>query len=419
MVSSLHAANLAQQVARLGVSDRRQAVVAHAHAAGATASVCSPVEALFTPIKVGDATLKHRVVLPPLTRCRAIGAVPRKDMATYYEQRTTDGGLLIAEATCICPEAQGYPNVPGIWTEEQVAGWKPVVEAVHRKGGVFYCQLWHVGRASHPDFQPGNVAPVAPSAIRICDEWEAYTPQSGMVKYPTPRALEVSELPAIIDAYVASAKNAIAAGFDGVEIHAANGYLLSQFMATGTNTRTDQYGGSVENRVRLTLQVIDAVVETVGASRVAVRLSPYNAFLDCVDGDPLETYTYVLGKLKGRGLAYISMVEPRVKYGNREVEGELTESLRPFRDAYDGVVLVAGGHDGESGGRAVLEGDADLVGYGRIFISNPDLPLRLKLGAPLTPYDRDAFYSGTSPEGYTEYPSLTEDEIKQLSKAAE
>lgn len=380
-------------------------------AAGATPSA----NVLFEPIKVGGAQLQHRIVYAPLTRCRAIDTVPVPQMGVYYGQRATQGGLMIAEATCISPAAHGYPHTPGIYSDAQVEAWKPVVDAVHAKGATFYLQLWHVGRASHQDYQPGGVPPEAPSAIGIGEDWDLWTPKGGPFKYPVPRALSEEEIAGVVAAYVQGAKNAIAAGFDGVEVHAANGYLIAQFVSSLTNTRTDKYGGSLENRCRLLFEVMDAVTEAVGASRVGIRLSPFNKFLDCVEPDPLGTYGHIVKELNKYGLAYVHMVEPRV-LGNMDVEPTEGQSLKPFREAFDGPFIAAGGYTREAAIEGVAAHDTDLVAFGRWFISNPDLVLRLKLGAHLTKYNRDAFYNQDMVTGYTDYPTLTAPEVEELEK---
>lgn len=368
---------------------------------------------LFEPIKVGSAQLKHRVVYAPLTRCRAIDTVPMPQMAIYYAQRATDGGLMIAEATCIMPSAHGMPHTPGIYTSEQVDAWRPIVDAVHSKGATFYLQLWHMGRASHNDYQPGGEAPAAPSAIAIGSPWEVKTPKGGPFKYPVPRALREDEIQVIKRAYVRTARNAIEAGFDGVEIHAANGYLLAQFVSSLTNVREDQYGGALENRARLLLEVVEEVVAAVGESRVGIRLSPFNKSIDCVEPDPFTTYGYIVRELNKYRLAYVHMVEPRIM-GSWDVDPREGQTLEPFREECDTVFISAGGHTRDSGIDAVASGAADMVAYGRWFISNPDLPLRLRLGAPLTKYDRQHFYSQDMVKYYTDYPALSPEEMEEL-----
>lgn len=381
--------------------------------AAASAAVVTDVKAdakpLFTPLKLGSLQLEHRVIMAPLTRCRAPNGVPVPDMAVYYGQRATKGGLIITEATTISVEAHGYPQTPGIYTQEQVEAWKPVVKAVHDKGGVFVCQLWHVGRASHPDYQPDSAPPVGPSAIAVGEGFQVYTTKGGPFNYPVPRALETSEIKSIVQQYAEAAKNAMAAGFDGVEIHGANGYLLDQFWKDSTNQRTDEYGGSDENKARLLLEVVEAVAAVVGPERLGLRLSPYNTYLDACDSveRAVEKNTWLMKALDERvpGLAYMHMVEPRLAGGNIEVEGPVAHSLEPFRQATSLPFLAAGGFKRDDGIKAVSSGHADAVVYGRWFISNPDLPKRLALAAELTPYNRDTFYS-FGLEGYTDYPYL-------------
>lgn len=367
---------------------------------------------LFQPLKFGDYELKHRIVYAPLTRCRAIGTVPVPEAALYYEQRATDGGLLISEATCISPAAHGYPEVPGIYTDAQIAGWKPVVAAVKAKKSVFFLQLWHVGRASHSDYHGGSL-PEAPSAIGIGPSWDVYTPKGGPKKYEVPRALSGDEIAGIVAAYAKGAENAIEAGFDGVEIHAANGYLLAQFVSSLTNTRTDKYGGSLENRTRLLFEVVDAVVAAVGPGKVGIRLSPFNQFLDCVEPEPYVTYGHIVERLNSYGLAYVHMVEPRV-LGYMDVDPKESESLAPFRKACKAPFMAAGGFKRDNAIETVASGAADFVAFGRWFLSNPDFVLRVKLGAPLNPYDRDTFYTQDPVVGYTDYPFLTKEEVAKL-----
>eukprot|EP00879_Flechtneria_rotunda_P030841 GHRR01033533.1.p1 GENE.GHRR01033533.1~~GHRR01033533.1.p1 ORF type:complete len:354 (+),score=113.72 GHRR01033533.1:2089-3150(+) len=348
-----------------------------------------------------------------VAHCRAPNNIPSPQMAVYYGQRATPGGLIISEATAITPEGQGYPQVPGIHTAEQVEAWKPVTQAVKDKGGIFLCQLWHVGRASHEDYQPGGAPPVSASAIPVSEAFEVYTPKGGPFKYPTPRALETSEIPAIVRLYAEAAKNAIAAGFDGIEIHGANGYLLDQFWKDSTNKRTDKYGGSDENKARLILEVAEATANAIDADHVGIRLSPYNTFLDASDTveRAIEKNVLLMKELDKRvpGLAYIHMVEPRLAGGNAEVQGPIDHSLDPFRKATSRPLLAAGGFKRAQAVEAIEKGHADAIVFGRYFISNPDLPKRLALDAPLTKYNRDTFYSfGT--EGYIDYSFLKDNE---------
>jgi 12-oxophytodienoic acid reductase len=373
-------------------------------AEGETLDVPAEVAPLFRPLKIGRFTLSNRVVMAPLTRCRCPGGVPSKMVAEYYGQRTTKGSLLISEATVVEPRGHGYPNTPSIYNDEHIEGWKQVAKTVKDKGGIFFCQLWHVGRASHQDFQPGDAPPVSSSALPIGSSFQVFSPKDFTMKnYPTPRALETAEVKEIVQMYRKAAKNAIDAGFDGVEIHAANGYLIAQFLEDGANLRTDEYGGSVENRARFALEIVEAVVNEVGADRVGIRVNPHNKFLDCIGSDPVTQHGYLLKELNKFNLAYVHCVEPRV-LGNDDVHGE-HPSLEPYKTVYKGVWMVAGGYKRETGIEAVKSGKGDLVAYGRDFIANPDIHKRFILNAPLNKYDRNTFYS-QGPEGYIDYPSL-------------
>jgi N-ethylmaleimide reductase len=364
---------------------------------------------LFSPLQVGDLQLSHRVVLAPLTRLRSTqpGDVPNALNAEYYAQRSTEGGLLISEATQISRQGKGYPGAPGIHSAEQVEGWRLVTEAVHAKGGLIFLQLWHVGRSSHTSLHPETGLPVSASAIAIADGSKALTPEFQQVAFETPRALETAELPGIVKDYSCAAVNALAAGFDGVEIHSANGYLLDQFLEDTTNHRTDQYGGSIENRARLLLEVTDAVVEVWGKGRVGVRLSPYGKFNDMGDSDPVALFSYVLEQLSSRGVAYAHLVEPRVGSAGAgaPIDNSAPLTSHVFRKAFPGVLISAGGYTGESAEETVEDGYADAIAFGRLFIANPDLPERIRLHAPLNTPDRSTFYGGTA-KGYTDYPAL-------------
>lgn len=364
---------------------------------------------LSTAFQLGPFRLAHRVVMPPLTRMRAGRAdcVPSPLAPAYYGQRATEGGLMIAEATQISQQGQGYPQTPGIYTDAQVAGWKPVTDAVKTRGAVFFLQLWHVGRISHSSIQENGALPVAPSAVKPAGN--AFTSTFGRVPHETPRALELHEISAIIDDYRRAAENAKRAGFDGVEIHAANGYLLQQFLEDKTNKRTDRYGGSIENRARLLIEVLEAVAQVWPMDRIGVRLSPYSDVGDVADSDPVALYTYVLGQLSQRGIAYLHLIEARARAG---LVDQLNEAAPPsvaaiFRPAFPGPIIVSGGFTPETGEAAVAAGTADLVAFGRLFIANPDLPKRLSLGAPLNVPDRTTFYGGAD-KGYTDYPRLEE-----------
>jgi N-ethylmaleimide reductase len=357
---------------------------------------------LLEPSQLGAYKLKNRVVMAPLTRNRAaIGNIPQAINVEYYQQRVS-AGLIISEATQISPQGQGYPLTPGIHSPEQVTGWKQVTQAVHEHDGLIFLQLWHVGRISHPSLQPDGGLPVAPSAI--APEGTAAT-FSGPQPFVTPRALETQEIPGIVEDYRIAAENALAAGFDGVEIHGANGYLIDQFLHDGSNQRTDKYGGSIENRTRFLLEVVEAVVSVWGSDKVGIRLSPSGTFGSVSDSDLKALFTYVVQELNRFNLAYLHLVEPRVQ-GNQDVAIPNMElSSQYFRTIYQGKIISAGAYTRETGEAVLTAGYADLVAYGRLFISNPDLPRRFALNAPLNPYDRDTFYGGTE-KGYTDYPFL-------------
>lgn len=354
---------------------------------------------LFSPATLGSISLKNRIVMAPLTRNRAgEGAVPQPINVTYYEQRAT-AGLIVTEATPISAMAHGYPALPGIYTDAQVAGWKKITDAVHAKGGKIVIQLWHVGRISHPSLLPNNALPVAPSAIKPAGK--AFTYQ-GLVDYVEPRALEVSELPAIVQDYVHATQCAIAAGFDGVEIHAANGYLLDQFLRDGSNQRTDQYGGSYENRARLLMEVTSAVVDVIGADKVGVRLSPVNPFNDMKDSNPQAIFNYVATALNQFNLAYLHAVEGGI-HGGGEAD---PFDFAAFRQLFKGAYMANLSYDKARGNAAISSGHADVIAYGVPFIANPDLVERFKQDAPLNEADSKTFYGGTE-KGYTDYPVLT------------
>jgi N-ethylmaleimide reductase len=332
--------------------------------------------------------------------------VPRPLNAEYYAQRATPGGLLIAEATPVMMAGRGNPGVPGIYSQAQIEGWRGVVDAVHAKGGLIFLQLWHVGRVSHSSHQPGGALPVAPSAVPITNEGMlAMTSDGKMVPYETPRALETGEIKDVIEAFRQAAVNAKDAGFDGVEIHGANGYLLEQFLQSHTNLRTDQSGGSIENRARLLLEIAQAAIGVWGAERVGVRLSPYGIANGSGEAEPMPLYTHVVKALDLLGLAYLHFIEPRSSgAGRAEVNWQnVPSAMVLFRPLWRGVLISAGGFTGETAEAAIAEGHADAIAFGRIFISNPDLPRRLQQGFPLTPYNRATFYGGEE-AGYTDYP---------------
>ena len=362
---------------------------------------------LFSPLKIGPYQLQHRLVMAPLTRMRADRSsfAPRPLNAEYYGQRATPGGLLIAEASPVMVTGRGNPGTPGIYSDAQIDGWRGVVDAVHAKGGLIFLQLWHVGRVSHSSFQPGGALPVAPSAAPITGEGMlAMTADGKMVPYETPRALETDEVGHVVEAFRQAAANAKEAGFDGVEIHGANGYLLEQFLQSRINLRSDQYGGSIENRARLLVEIAQAAIDIWGENRVGVRLSPYGVANGSGEADPMPLYTHVVKALDALGLAYLHFIEPRSSgAGRAEVNWQnVPSAMVLFRPIWRGVLIAAGGFTGETAEAAIAQGHADAIAFGRIFISNPDLPSRLRNGFPLTPYNRATFYGGEA-AGYTDY----------------
>ncbi len=350
-------------------------------------------ENLFSPYRLGDLELKNRMVLAPMTRSRALeGNVPNPLAETYYAQRAS-AGLIITEATQVSPQGVGYIRTPGIHSDAQIAGWKKITDAVHKAGGKIFLQLWHVGRISHPDFHGGEL-PVAPSAINPAIE--VYTAK-GPAKTVTPRALETSEIPGVVEQFRKGAENAKAAGFDGVEIHGANGYLLDQFTRDGTNKRTDAYGGSVENRARFPLEVTDAVVGVWGKERVGYRMSPNSLFNSMSDSDPVTTFSYLAEQLGKRGIGYLHAVDPLSDGANR---------ISPLlRGIFKGTYIVNGGFDADSAEDALERKAADLVAFGVPFLANPDLPVRYCKKARLNVPDQNTFYQGEE-KGYTDYPAL-------------
>jgi N-ethylmaleimide reductase len=361
---------------------------------------------LFSPLQIGPYQLAHRIVMAPLTRMRAekLSFAPRPLNAEYYRQRATPGGLIIAEASPVMATGRGNPSTPGIYSAQQVNGWRDVVDAVHAKGGLIFLQLWHVGRVSHSSFQPGGVLPVAPSAVPIAG-MTTMTANGTPEPYETPRALDTHEISGVIESFRQAAQNALQAGFDGVEIHGANGYLIEQFLQSHTNLRTDRYGGSIEKRTRFLMEITQAVIEVWGADRVGVRLSPYGVANGSGEADPMPLYTHVIQSLDSLDLAYLHFIEPRSSgAGRAEVNHQnVPSAMVLFRPIWSGVLISAGGFTGESANAAIAAGHADAIAFGRIFISNPDLPRRLKHGFPLTPYNRATFYGGEE-TGYTDYP---------------
>lgn len=354
---------------------------------------------LFTPLTIGPHALPNRIFMAPMTRNRAPDTVPNALMRTYYTQRA-DAGLIITEGAQISPQGVGYPATPGIHTDAQVAGWKAITDAVHEQGGHIFCQLWHCGRISHPDFHGGEL-PVAPSAIR--PEGQAFT-YEGLKDFVTPRALVLEEIPGIVADYAHAATGAKRAGFDGVEIHAANGYLIDQFLRDGSNQRDDAYGGPVENRARFLLEVVEAVSEVWGAERVGVRLSPLNPFNDMRDSDPEATFTYAVQALNRFGLGYLHITEM-----GKETPGAAGPGfdLGILRETWQSVYITNGGYDKARANAAIASGAADAIAFGTLFLANPDLVTRFRLDAPLNEADPATFYGGDA-RGYTDYPLLDE-----------
>lgn len=362
---------------------------------------------LFDPIQVGGWALPNRVVMAPLTRNRAPGAIPTPLMATYYQQRAS-AGLLITEATAISHQGQGYADVPGLYGEDQLQGWRGVTRAVHEAGGKIVVQLWHVGRISHQELQPGHGAPVAPSAIRA--KTKTVLMKDGaptFVDTSEPRALALAELPGLVDDYRHAARAAVSAGFDGVEVHAANGYLIDQFLKSGSNLRTDAYGGGVANRARFLLEVVQAVVDAVGAGKVGIRLSPVTTANDAFDADPQPLFEHVVRHLAPMGLAYLHLIEGAT--GGPRVLEDRPFDYAALKHAYreaggQAAWMVNNGYDLHLAEQA-LNGAADLVAFGRTYIANPDLVARLQQGGPFNEPDRTTFYGGGA-KGYTDYPFL-------------
>ncbi len=355
---------------------------------------------LLTPLRLGDYELKNRVVMAPLTRMRANADLSPVDLnAVYYRQRAS-AGLIITEASQISPQGQGYPLTPGIYSEQQVAGWKKVTEAVHNEGGRIFIQLWHVGRISHSSLHPGDGLPVAPSAVK--PEGMTFTGTWEQVPFETPRALETSEVKQIVKDYRKAAVNAVKAGFDGVELHSANGYLLNQFLHAKTNKRTDEYGGSIENRARIVLEVLDVLVEVLGPGKVGIRLSPFTMSGDIYDPESYPVYPYLLDKIAAYNLAYVHLIRARETDVNDQ---SALDQEKELWKAYPGTVIAADGFTPETARQYVDERLADAVAFGRLFIANPDLPRRIEKDRDLNPYDRDTFYGGGE-KGYTDYPFL-------------
>jgi N-ethylmaleimide reductase len=359
----------------------------------------SATETIFSPYRLGDLDLSNRMVLSPMTRSRALaGNVPNPIAATYYAQRAS-AGLLITEASQVSPQGVGYIRTPGLHSSAQVGGWQTITDAVHQAGGKIFAQLWHVGRVSHPDFHDGAV-PIAPSALEV--EGEAFT-NNGKVKIVKPRALEWHEVAGIVKQFETAAENAKAAGFDGVELHGANGYLLDQFLRDGSNRRTDAYGGSIQNRARFALEVTEAVIGVWGPRRVGYKLSPYFAGYSMSDSNPIATFSYLAKELNRRRVSYLHVGEAIA--GPMAAPAGTVRMTPILRAIFSGTLIVNGGYDARAGNAAIARGEADLVAFGVPFLANPDLPARYLQNAPLNSPDQSTFYAGEE-KGYIDYPAL-------------
>ncbi|PMH46488.1 alkene reductase [Vibrio sp. 10N.286.49.B3] len=362
---------------------------------------------LFQSIQLGKLTLKNRIVMPPMTRSRATqpGNLANEMMAKYYAQRAS-AGLIVAEGTQISAMGQGYAWTPGIYTADQIAGWKKVTDAVHANNGAIFAQLWHVGRVTHPD-NIGGEQPISSSSLKA-ENVKVFidngTDAPGFVDVVEPRAMTKADIKSVVEEYRQAALNAIEAGFDGIELHAANGYLINQFIDSEANTRTDEYGGSIENRLRFLSEVVAAMIEAIGADKVGVRLAPFTSLNGTVDATPVETYTAAAALLNTHNVVYIHIAE--VDWDDAP---ETPQEFKPaVRSAYQGVLIYAGRYDGEKGAQAIEDGITDMVGFGRPFVANPDLPNRIKQGYPLVAHDPDTLFGGGE-KGLTDYPEYSAD----------
>lgn len=362
------------------------------------------MDSLFSPLRIGSMTLPNRIVMPPMTRMRSPNGVPTCLNAEYYAQRAT-AGLIVTEATAIGVQGRGYPDMPGIYNDEQASGWRGVTKAVKAAGGRIVLQLVHHGRWSHSLYNPDGSLPVAPSAIAA--PGIIYGPAFQKVPFETPRSLNLGEIPAIIDAFRSAARRAMDAGFDAVEVHGANGFLLDQFLQDGSNQRTDCYGGTVANRARLLLEVLDGISGDIGSQRTGVRLSPYGNLGGLSDSDTFLHFSHIIAEVSARDLAYLHLVEPRASSAGigDDASIDAADNLALFRQLFAGPVITAGGYDRQSGAEAVLHGGADAVAFGRMFIANPDLPARIRLDSALNAFDRSTSYGGGA-HGYTDYANV-------------
>jgi N-ethylmaleimide reductase len=373
---------------------------------------------LFTPVQIGAITLKHRVVMPPLSRLRAEwpSGVPSHLNLEYYSQRASDGGLIFTEATAVSPTGRGYRGAPGIYNDKQVVGWKRVTDAVHAEGGRMFVQLWHAGRTTHIATTGEEPVTASVDPTYWADPEMLVVTPDGFSRPSPHRALETAEIAGVIEQYRAAAVNAKRAGFDGVELMAANGHLIDQFLQDNSNKRTDRYGGSIENRARLLFEVAEALISVWGSGRVGVRIAPSGTFNGMADSDPRTLFRYVAERLNDLDLAYLHVIEPRIKGGDLIAEGMGPVAAQELAQIFKGPIIAAGGFEPDMAETAVANGVASLIAFGRQFIANPDLPKRIKLGLPLNRYDRSTFY-GFDARGYTDYPTYEAVEADQAEVA--
>ena len=366
---------------------------------------------LFTPAQIGAITLKHRVVMPPLSRLRAEwpSGVPSGLMLEYYSQRASSGGLIFTEATAVSPSARDYRGAPGIYSDEQVAGWQRVTDAVHVKGGYMFAQLWHAGRTTHVAVTGEEPVTASVDPTYWADPSFLVVTPDGFSQPSPHRALETAEVAGIIEQYRVAALNAKKAGFDGVELMAANGHLIDQFLQDNSNKRTDRYGGTIENRARLLFEAVAALVSVWGADRVGVRIAPSGTFNGMADSNPRALFRYVAERLNDFKLAYLHVIEPRIKGGDLIADGQGPVAAQELSKVFHGAIIAAGGFEPDTAEATVANGDASLIAFGRHFIANPDLPKRIELDLPLNPYDRRTFYAFDA-RGYTDYPKYEEHE---------
>lgn len=360
---------------------------------------------LFMPIQIGKITLKHRIVMAPLTRLRAHrpSGVPSDLMLEYYSQRASDGGLIVSESTAVSPSGHGYHGAPGIYSKEQVVGWQKIVDAVHKKGGRMILQLWHAGRCSHTSVTHATPISASVDPAYWADEINMVSTPEGF-QLPSPhRALETHEIPRLVEQYRSAAANARVAGFDGIELMAANGHLIDQFLQDNSNRRTDGYGGSIKNRARLVIEVVEAMISIWGVGRVGVRIAPSGTFNGMGDSDPRALFSYIAARMNDLDIAYLHVIGPRIKGGELIVEGQEPVAAQELGNYFQGPIIAAGGFEPKTAEISVENGDASLVAFGRHFIANPDLPRRIEQNLPLNPYDRSTFYAFDE-RGYTDYP---------------